>query len=93
VAQWTFRVSFAIPAVGTLWLVYYRTWKMPLASRTLMAAKKKAAVTGYDAKALSMTFKHFGGRLIATAGAVGTPFIPSVSRLLRIATELLMNQY
>ena len=23
-AQWTFRVSFAIPAVGTLWLVYYR---------------------------------------------------------------------
>lgn len=69
VAQWTFRVSFAIPAVGTLWLVYYRTWKMPLASRTLMAAKKKAAVTGYDAKALSMTFKHFGGRLIATAGA------------------------
>jgi hypothetical protein len=69
VAQWTFRVSFAIPAVGTLWLVYYRTWKMPLASRTLMAAKKKAAVTGYDAKALSMTFQHFGGRLIATAGA------------------------
>jgi MFS family permease len=23
-AQWIFRVSFAIPALGTLWLVYYR---------------------------------------------------------------------
>lgn len=69
-AQWTFRVSFAIPAVGTLWLVYYRTWKMPLASRTLNAAKKKVSVTGYDIESLKFAGKHFGGRLIATAGAV-----------------------
>lgn len=26
--QWTYRLSFAIPAVGTLWLVYYRTYKV-----------------------------------------------------------------
>lgn len=68
VAQWTYRVSFTIPAVGTLWLVYYRTWKMPLASKALNAAKKKGGVTGYDMQSLKMTFTVFGGRVIATAG-------------------------
>ncbi|KAH8893818.1 MFS general substrate transporter [Thozetella sp. PMI_491] len=66
--QWTFRLSFAIPAVGTLWLVYYRAYKMPHASRQLAAAKAKNGVTGYDVSSLKMTFKHFGGRLLATAG-------------------------
>ncbi|TVY42790.1 Inorganic phosphate transporter, partial [Lachnellula subtilissima] len=68
-AQWVYRVSFAIPAIGTLWLVYYRYYKMPLASKALDAAKKKASVTGYDVKSLKLTCHHFGGRLIATAGA------------------------
>jgi len=68
-AQWTFRVSFALPAIGTLWLVYYRYYKMPLASKALQAAKQKASVTGYDVKSLKLTCNHFGGRLIATAGA------------------------
>lgn len=67
-AQWTFRVSFALPAVGTLWLVYYRWFKMPLASKALNASKKKANVTGYDVQSLKMTFKYFGPRIIATAG-------------------------
>lgn len=67
--QWTYRVSFAIPAVGTLWLVYYRTYKMRSASRQLNLAKKKQSVTGYDVQSLSMTFTHFGPRIIATAGA------------------------
>lgn len=66
--QWTFRLSFAIPAVGTLWLAYYRTWKMPQASRQLQIAKKKSSVTGYDVRSLGMTFHHFGGRILATAG-------------------------
>jgi hypothetical protein len=66
--QWTFRLSFAIPAIGTLWLVYYRTYKMPHASRQLAAAKKKNNVTGYDVASLKMTYTHFGGRLLATAG-------------------------
>ncbi|KXT00697.1 hypothetical protein AC578_8249 [Pseudocercospora eumusae] len=67
--QWTYRVSFAIPAVGTLWLVYYRTYKMRSASKQLQAAKKKQSVTGYDVKSLSLTFTYFGGRVFATAAA------------------------
>ena len=66
--QWTYRVSFAIPAVGTLWLVYYRTYKMRAASKQLNAAKKKSKVTGYDTQSLRLTFTYFGPRLLATAG-------------------------
>ncbi|KAK9482203.1 major facilitator superfamily domain-containing protein [Lipomyces starkeyi] len=64
--QWTFRVSFAIPALGTLWLVYYRYYKMPAASKQLALAKKKAKVTGYDMESLKLTFTYFGPRMIAT---------------------------
>ena len=66
--QWTYRVSFAIPAVLTLWLVYYRAYHMKAASKHLTAAKKKASVTGYDVNSLKLTFRHFGFRLLATAG-------------------------
>lgn len=66
--QWIWRLSFAIPAVGTLWLVYYRAYKMPHASRQLAAAKKKTNVTGYDITSLRLTGSIFGGRLLATAG-------------------------
>lgn len=68
-AQWTYRVSFAIPAVGTLWLVYFRTYKMRAASKQLQAAKKRQHVTGYDTASLKLTFTYFGPRMIATAGA------------------------
>ena len=68
-AQWTYRISFAIPAVGTLWLVYYRTYKMRAAGKQLQAAKKKSKVTGYDTESLKLTFTYFGPRMIATAGA------------------------
>ena len=67
-AQWTYRVSFAIPAVGTLWLVYYRTFKMRSASKQLQIAKKKSSVTGYDVQSLKLTLTYFWPRLIATAG-------------------------
>ncbi|GJC86981.1 inorganic phosphate transporter 1-2 [Colletotrichum liriopes] len=67
-AQYTFRLSFALPAIGTLWLVYYRTWKMPRANQQLALAKKKQGVTGYDVNALKYCCQHFGGRLLATAG-------------------------
>lgn len=67
-AQWTYRISFAIPAVGTLWLVYYRTYHMKAASKQLAAAKKKASVTGYDVTSLKLAFTHFGFRIVATAG-------------------------
>ncbi|KAI6785869.1 Inorganic phosphate transporter-like protein [Emericellopsis cladophorae] len=67
-AQYAFRLSFAFPAVGTLWLVYYRTWKMPNASKKLAEAKSRRKVTGYDVNSLKYCFRHFGGRLLATAG-------------------------
>jgi MFS family permease len=67
-AQWTYRVSFAIPAVGTLWLVYYRAYHMKAASKQLEAAKRKASVTGYDKESLRLCFKYFGMRIVATAG-------------------------
>ncbi|KAL9102169.1 MAG: hypothetical protein Q9163_002643 [Psora crenata] len=67
-AQWTYRISFAIPAVGTLWLVYFRTFKMRSAGKQLAAAKRKQHVTGYDTYSLKMTFTYFGPRMIATAG-------------------------
>lgn len=68
-AQWTYRVSFAIPAVGTLWLVYFRTYKMKNANKQLEIQRKKAHVTGYDVKSLKLTLRYFGPRIIATAGA------------------------
>lgn len=67
-AQWTFRVSFILPAIGTLWLVYYRWYKMPLASKELAAKRANSNVTGYDLQSLRTTFIHFGGRIIGTAG-------------------------
>lgn len=66
--QWVYRVSFAIPAIGTLWLVYYRAYFMRAASKQLTVAKAKASVTGYDTQSLKLTLKYFGPRLIATAG-------------------------
>lgn len=68
-AQWTYRISFAIPAAGTLWLVYYRAYHMKAASKQLAAAKKNSSVTGYDRRSLYLTFKYFGFRILATAGA------------------------
>lgn len=64
--QWTFRVSFAIPAVGTLLLVYFRTYKMP----SLKADKEIAngRVTGYSYQSLKLCVQHFGFRLVATCG-------------------------
>jgi hypothetical protein len=66
--QWTYRLSFALPAIGTLWLTYYRAYKMPHASRHLAASKRRRNVTGYDVNSLRQIFTHFGGRLLATAG-------------------------
>ncbi|KAI0176363.1 MFS general substrate transporter [Hypoxylon sp. FL1284] len=68
-AQYAFRLSFAFPAIGTLWLAYYRTWKMKSASKQLENAKKKANVTGYDVRSMKLVVNNFGGRLWATAGS------------------------
>ncbi|WXC55559.1 hypothetical protein SNK03_001504 [Fusarium graminearum] len=67
-AQYTFRLSFAFPAIGTLWLLYYRTYRMRSAGKQLAEAKKRSNVTGYDLNALRHCFGSFGGRLLATSG-------------------------
>lgn len=69
VVQYTYRVSFVPAAVGTLWLVYYRTYKMKSAGKQLAQSKKKSNVTGYDSQSLKLTFEHFGFRILATAGS------------------------
>jgi hypothetical protein len=66
--QWTYRVSFAIPAAGTAWLIYYRAYHMKAASRQLNVAKRKEGVSGYDTESLKLTVKYFFPRLIATTG-------------------------
>ncbi|RBA11602.1 hypothetical protein FPRO05_04774 [Fusarium proliferatum] len=66
-AQYTFRLSFAFPAIGTLWLLYYRTYRMRSAGKQLAEAKNRSNVTGYDVNALRHCFTNFGGRLFATA--------------------------
>ncbi|OOF92571.1 hypothetical protein ASPCADRAFT_509501 [Aspergillus carbonarius ITEM 5010] len=67
-AQWTYRISFVIPMIGTFWLIYYRAYHMKAASKQLAATKKKASVTGYDTESLRLTFKYFTPRILATAG-------------------------
>ncbi|KAK3067268.1 hypothetical protein LTS18_001221, partial [Coniosporium uncinatum] len=68
-AQWTYRVSFFIPAIGTGALVWYRAFRMKSADKQVAAAKKKQNVTGYDTQSLKLTFTYFGSRVLATAGA------------------------
>ncbi|GHJ89027.1 hypothetical protein NliqN6_5429 [Naganishia liquefaciens] len=69
-AQWTFRVQFGIMALMTLWLAYYRFYRMHYSSAALKKSKKHARVnqSGYDVHSLKLVFNHFGGRIIATAG-------------------------
>ncbi|KAI0483030.1 major facilitator superfamily domain-containing protein [Xylariaceae sp. FL0804] len=66
-AQYVYRLSFAIPALGTAWLVYYRTFKMKHSNSRLNKAKSKNNVTGYDVRSLKLTINNFGGRLLATS--------------------------
>ncbi|ORY27623.1 major facilitator superfamily domain-containing protein [Naematelia encephala] len=67
-AQWTFRLSFAIMGLMTLWLAYYRYYKKAYSSRALERSKAGHRVnqSGYDVTSLKLTFSHFGGRLIGT---------------------------
>ena len=67
-AQWTFRVSFAIMAVLTLWLAYFRYYKKVYSSTALARSKKNFHVnqSGYDITALKLVASHFGGRLVGS---------------------------
>jgi MFS family permease len=66
--QWTFRVSFAFIGVVTLWILYYRIYKLKYADNQLRISKRKASVTGYDKKSLKLVVTHYWHRLIGTAG-------------------------
>lgn len=67
--QYTFRVQFGLVAFVTLWLAYYRFYKIKYADATLNQAKKQGGVTGYDLISLKLTNKFYWHRLIGTAGA------------------------
>ncbi len=58
-------------AVMTLWLAYYRYYKLKYNSAALLRSKKnhRVNVSGYDVESLKLVISHFGGRLIATAVA------------------------
>ncbi|RSH95744.1 hypothetical protein EHS25_000836 [Saitozyma podzolica] len=67
-AQWTFRVSFGIMALMTLWLAYYRYYKKVYQSSLLKRAKRHhhVNVSGYDVRSLKLVVSHFWGRLVGT---------------------------
>ncbi|CAD6565565.1 MAG: hypothetical protein TREMPRED_001530 [Tremellales sp. Tagirdzhanova-0007] len=67
-AQWTFRVSFGVMALLTLWLAYFRYYKKVYSSNALQRSKKNAHVnqSGYDVASLKLVSTHFAGRLIGT---------------------------
>lgn len=64
--QWTFRLSFAIIAVLTLFLVYYRYYKISYSEQSLREAKQRLNTSGYDAKSLKLAMRHYWGRLFAS---------------------------
>ncbi|KAF2674036.1 phosphate:H+ symporter [Microthyrium microscopicum] len=68
-AQWTYRISFVPPAIGTLLLIYFRVYKMRRSNTQLAAMKSKQKVTGYDVQSLKLMFRYFGLRVVGTAGA------------------------
>lgn len=67
--QYTFRVQFGLVAFATLWLAYYRFFKVKYADAALNQAKKRGGVTGYDVASLKLTGGFYWHRLIGTAGA------------------------
>lgn len=66
--QWTYRVSFAAILPFTLYLVYYRIYKVKYADTALMRSKRRLHTSGYDWASLRMTMGHYWPRLLATAG-------------------------
>jgi len=69
--QWTFRVQFGFIAFTTLWLAYFRYYKMPDQDAELRAAKKRAgqSTSGYDVKSFKLAKNHYWHRMLGTAGS------------------------
>jgi len=65
--QYSFRLSFAFIAAVTLYLAYYRYYKLSYHSDdALRDAKDRLNTSGYDAKSLKLAMSHYWHRLIAT---------------------------
>lgn len=67
-AQYTFRVSFAFISAVTLFLAYYRYYKISYHSEdSLRDAKQRLNTSGYDLKSLKLAMGHYWHRLFAAA--------------------------
>lgn len=66
--QWTFRVSFGIIAVFTLFLAYLRFYHIKGVDDSIKAAKAKggASTSGYDLVSLKLAMSHYWHRMLAT---------------------------
>ncbi|PKI84522.1 hypothetical protein MVES1_001956 [Malassezia vespertilionis] len=64
--QFTFRISFAFIAAVTLYLVYYRYYKISYSEHSLKEAKERLNTSGYDLKSLKLAFSHYWHRLLAS---------------------------
>jgi MFS family permease len=65
--QWTYRFSFGAILPFTLYLVYYRLYKVRYADSALARSKRRLNTSGYDRKSLNLVISHYWSRLIATA--------------------------
>ncbi|KAF8308788.1 MFS general substrate transporter, partial [Clavulina sp. PMI_390] len=68
VTQWTYRLSFVGVLPFTLYLVYYRLYKVQYADEALNRSRARLHTSGYDYDSLRMAFGHYWPRLMATAG-------------------------
>lgn len=66
--QWTYRISFVAILPFTVYLIYYRYYKVTYADATLVRSKQRLHTSGYDTKSLKLVASHYWPRLIATAG-------------------------
>jgi MFS family permease len=65
--QYTFRVSFGVIILPTLYLAYLRFYKMKYADQALKDAKGRSNTSGYSWKTLKMASSHYWHRMVGTA--------------------------
>ena len=65
-AQFTFRVSFGFIAAVTLYLAYYRYYRIEYAEGALRDAKARLNTSGYDITSLKLALHHYWHRLFAS---------------------------
>lgn len=66
-AQWTFRLSFGVIVLPTLYLAYLRFYKLSYSDAALKEAKARLNTSGYDVKSLKLAMSHYWHRVVGTA--------------------------